>query len=91
MQKLSLLFTLFVMSISIINAQSINESTKSMSLGKQAGFEIDIDGANEDIVEDVWKEFIKDFGKSKRNKKAAPLATQFPATQLSACGSPTKI
>ena len=70
MQKLGLLFTLFVMSISIIHAQSINESTKSMSLGKQAGFEIDIDGANEDLVEDVWKEFIKDFGKSKRNTKA---------------------
>ena len=46
------------------------ELNSSMSLGKQVGFEIDIDGADEDITEDVWKEFMKDYGKTKRNKKA---------------------
>lgn len=70
MQRFILLFTLFVGGISFINAQSVNETTKSMSLGKQAGFQIDIDGADEDLTEDVWKDYIKDFGKGKRNKKA---------------------
>ena len=41
-----------------------------MSLGKQMAFQIDIDGADEDLTEDVWKNFIKDYGKGKRNKKA---------------------
>jgi len=70
MRKLILLFSLIVGSFTIIAAQSVNESSKSMSLGKQMGFEIDIDGADEDLTEDVWKDFIKDFGKGKRNKKA---------------------
>ncbi len=70
MRKLILLFSLIVGSFTIIAAQSVNESPKSMSLGKQMGFEIDIDGADEDLTEDVWKDFIKDFGKGKRNKKA---------------------
>lgn len=70
MKKYILLFALLVGSISFTFAQSVNEDMKSMSLGKQAGFEIDIDGADEDLTEDVWKKYIKDFGKSKRNKKA---------------------
>ena len=70
MQKLVLIFTLFIGSISIAAAQSVSEGMKSMSLGKQMAFEIDIDGADEDVAEDVWKDFIKDFGKGKRNKKA---------------------
>jgi len=70
MQRFILLFTFLVGSISFINAQTVNEETKSMSLGKQAGFQIDIDGVDEDLTEDVWKDYIKDFGKGKRNKKA---------------------
>lgn len=70
MQKLILLFTLFVGSFTLVSAQQINEDMKSMSLGKQTGFQIDIDGADEDMTEDVWKDYIKDFGKGKRNKKA---------------------
>lgn len=70
MQKFILLFSMIIGSFSFVAAQSINEEIKSMSLGKQVGFQIDIDGADEDITEDVWKDFIKDYGKSKRNKKA---------------------
>jgi hypothetical protein len=70
MQKFILLFTLILGSISFIEAQTVIQETKSMSLGKQVGFQIDIDGADDDITEDVWKDFIKDYGKSKRNKKA---------------------
>ena len=41
-----------------------------MSLGKQVAFSVDVDGADKDMVEDVWKKYIKEYGKSKRNKKA---------------------
>jgi vacuolar-type H+-ATPase subunit I/STV1 len=61
---------MLVASLSFVTAQAINEEEKSMSLGKQVGYQIDIDGADEDITEDVWKDFMKDFGKTKRNKKA---------------------
>lgn len=70
MRKIILLCFLILGSISFIAAQTVNESARSMSLGKQTGFEIEIDGANEDITEDVWKDYIKDYGKGKRNKKA---------------------
>ncbi|MDF1695443.1 MAG: hypothetical protein P1U56_06410 [Saprospiraceae bacterium] len=70
MQKFIMLLFMFIGTLSLVDAQTINEENKSMSLGKQVGFQIDIDGADEDITEDVWKDFIKDFGKSKRNKKA---------------------
>ena len=70
MRKFILLFTLLVGSITFITAQTVTEINKSMSLGKQSAFQIDIDGADEDLTEDVWKDFIKDYGKSKRNKKA---------------------
>jgi valyl-tRNA synthetase len=53
-----------------ISAQTVTEGDQSMSLGKQMGFQIDIDGAKEDLAEDVWEDFIKDFGKGKKNKKA---------------------
>ena len=67
-----LIFTLieFVGVIGMISAQEVTEHEMSMSLGKQTTFSVDIDGADEDMVEDVWKKYIKDYGKSKRNKKA---------------------
>ncbi len=70
MRKLILLSTLLIGSFTFATAQTVTEDSKSMSLGKQVGFQIDIDGANEDLTKDVWKDFIKDYGKGKRNKKA---------------------
>lgn len=70
MQKFILIFIMFIGTFTFTSAQTINEETKSMSLGKQVGFQIDIDGADEDMTEDVWKDFMKDYGKTKRNKKA---------------------
>jgi hypothetical protein len=70
MQKFILIFSMIIGCFSFVTAQTISEETKSMSLGKQVGYQIDIDGADEDITEDVWKDFMKDFGKTKRNKKA---------------------
>ena len=64
-----ILITIFA-TTSIINAQEVSEREISMSLGKKSCFCIDIDGADDDLTEDVWKKYIKDYGKSKRNKKA---------------------
>ena len=64
-----LLITIFT-ATGIISAQEVSEREMSMSLGKKVGFSIDIDGADDKITEDVWKKYIKDYGKSKRNKKA---------------------
>lgn len=61
---------LAIFSFAAINAQSISEEAVSMSLGKQNAFVVEIDGADEDMVKDVWKKFFKDYGKVKRNKKA---------------------
>ncbi len=56
--------------MTIIMAQSVSESKQSMSLGSQNGFSVDIDGADEDVTKDVFKKYMKDYGKVKRNKKA---------------------
>jgi len=70
MKKLIFTLIVFVGALGMINAQEVSEHDMSMSLGKQMAFSIDIDGADEDMTEDVWKKYVKDFGKSKRNKKA---------------------
>lgn len=70
MKKVIFTLIAFVGALGIISAQAISEHDMSMSLGKQTTFSIDIDGADEDMVRDVWKKYIKDYGKSKRNKKA---------------------
>ncbi len=64
-----IILTIFTIS-SMAIAQNATEREMSMSLGKKVGFSIDIDGANEKMIEDVWKKYIKDYGKSKKNKKA---------------------
>ena len=70
MKKVIFTLVAFVGLLGIISAQDVSERDMSMSLGKQTAFSIDIDGADEDMTEDVWKKYIKDYGKSKRNKKA---------------------
>lgn len=70
MKKVIFTLIVFVGVFGIISAQEISERDMSMSLGKQIAFTVDIDGADEDMTEDVWKKYVKDFGKSKRNKKA---------------------
>lgn len=70
MKKLIFILITIFAATGIISAQEVSERETSMSLGKKIGFSIDIDGADDDITEDVWKKYIKDYGKSKRNKKA---------------------
>ena len=70
MKKVIFTLIAFVGILGFISAQEVSEHEMSMSLGKQTTFSIDIDGADEDMTEDVWKKYVKDYGKSKRNKKA---------------------
>jgi len=58
-----------MMTITVV-AQSVSEGKMSMSLGSQTGYTVDIDGADEKITENVFKKFMKDYGKVKKNKKA---------------------
>ena len=55
-----------------LNAQ-VSESNQTMSLGPKPAFSIDIDGADKNMTEKSWKEYIKEFGKVEKNKKAKEL------------------
>lgn len=76
MKQIIFTFLVVLFSIGFMSAQDISEGESSMSLGKQISFSVDIDGADKKITEDVWKKFVKDYGKSKRNKKAKEYYSQ---------------
>lgn len=65
-----ILIPLFVAGNSLcINAQ-VRESKLSMSLGVQNGLSVSIPDAEEKLIDKVWKEYFKPYGKVKKNKKA---------------------
>ena len=47
----------------------VSEKTMTMSLGTQNGLIVSIPGADEDLIEDIWKDYMKEYGKVKRNRK----------------------
>lgn len=52
-----------------LNAQ-VSESNQTMSLGPKPAFSIDIDGTDKKMTEKTWKDYIKEYGKVEKNKKA---------------------
>jgi predicted RNase H-like nuclease (RuvC/YqgF family) len=64
-----LIFALLFMPLFIM-AQEVVETETTMSLGRQNSFMITIEGADKDMIEDEWKDYIKEYGKVKKNKKA---------------------
>jgi hypothetical protein len=74
MKIFSLLFSLLLAQFAI--AQMSKEQVTTMSLGQQNGFYITVDGANKSILEDAWKEYVKEYGKSKKNNKAKEMITE---------------
>ena len=62
--------TLFVAIATIVSAQNVEAIEKTMSLGKQTGVYIEVEGGEKDDVKDLWEDYMKDYGKTKRNKKA---------------------
>lgn len=63
-------FLLAAMCFTLVQAQEIQSLEKTMSLGKQQAIYVEVEGADKDLVEDVWKDYMKEYGKTKRNKKA---------------------
>lgn len=53
-----------------LSAQVVTQKEMAMSLGNQIGFVVDLEGADDGLAEDVWKEYLKEYCKVKRNKKA---------------------
>lgn len=53
-----------------LSAQNVSQKEMAMSLGNQNAFVVDLEGADDGLAEDVWKDYLKDYGKVKRNKKA---------------------
>ncbi len=48
----------------------INPNKRMMSFGPQPALEVSLPNADEDLIIDVWKHYLKKYGKVKRNKKA---------------------
>lgn len=72
--------TIFTLALTLITAfafaQDVQSTDKMMSLGKQPAIYVDIEGADKKIAENSWKEFMKNYGKTKRNKKAKEYQSQ---------------
>lgn len=62
--------TLLVAFATLVSAQNVIAIDKTMSLGKQTGVYIEVEDGDKDDVKDLWEDYMKDFGKTKRNKKA---------------------
>lgn len=67
--KLSLTIS-FVLFFNFIFSQTVEQQKSTMSLGPQNGYYIEVEGATKNMLEDLWKDYVKEFGKSKYNKKA---------------------
>jgi len=70
MKKTITLMTLLVAFATLVTAQNVEAIEKTMSLGKQTGVYIEVEGGDKDDVKDLWEDYMKDYGKTKRNKKA---------------------
>lgn len=68
--------TLLVAFATMISAQNVEAIEKTMSLGKQVGVYVEVDGGEKDDLKDLWEDYMKDFGKTKRNKKAKEYYTE---------------
>jgi len=70
MKRILSTLIMFFSVLAITTAQDVVEKKQSMSLGSQNGFSVEIDGADDDTTEKVFRKMMKDYGKGKRNKKA---------------------
>lgn len=63
----------FILTLPTVVAQNVSERKVSMSLGSQNAFVVDVEGADKKIVESVFKNTVKEYGKLQENKKAREL------------------
>lgn len=70
--KNTLVIIICLLAFGTMNAQ-VMQKEAVMSLGSQNAFYINLDGADEGLAEDVWKNYLKEYGKVKKNRKADEL------------------
>lgn len=70
MKKTITLMTLLAAFATMMSAQNVEAIEKTMSLGKQTGVYIEVEGGEKGDLKDMWEDYMKDYGKTKRNKKA---------------------
>lgn len=70
--------TLFVLLFisSALMGQKVNQQKTTMSLGPQNAYYVEIEGADKDLLEDTWKEYVKEYGKVNHNKKAKEFVSE---------------
>jgi hypothetical protein len=70
MKNLKLILPLcYLFFLSTLHAQ-VSEKETTMSLGSQNALVVELEGSDSKTAENVWKEFVKEYGKVKKNKKA---------------------
>lgn len=70
MKKTLTLMTFLMAFATMMSAQNVEAIEKTMSLGKQTGVYVEVEGGEKDDLKDLWEDYMKDYGKTKRNKKA---------------------
>lgn len=73
------------------HAQKVYEDDVNMSLGSKNALFIEIDGADKKKSEKIWKNYVKDYGKVERNKKAKEYYSQQVAIPMINGASPVNI
>lgn len=68
-RTLSILALSMIMVFSLV-AQEVNEKAKTMSLGTQNALITSIPDADGKVIEKIWKDYIKEYGKVKKNRKS---------------------
>lgn len=69
-QKVLYTIVFALLTWSSLFAQDVHEASKEMSLGSHNSFYIDIDNVDAKLAEKVWKKYMKEYAKVKRNRKA---------------------
>lgn len=64
---INLLSLVLLMATSLsTNAQTVNENDASMSAGMKNAMIVEIEGAKKKVAEKIWKDFVKNYGKAKK-------------------------
>ncbi len=86
MKNLIFLCTL-LFSVSLFG-QKVKQQKTTMSLGPQNAYYVEVEGADEDLLEDTWKSYVKEYGKVNHNKKAKEFVSQKAVVTLINGSSP---
>jgi len=70
MKKARLLLLIFCSIYFTILQGQVVEREKTMSLGNQNSLVIELENTTTKTAENIWKEFVKEYGKVKKNRKA---------------------